>query len=135
MNMRDVPVSEWSSFLERFGRAHRAWLTTTHCVAADTPVTRARFAALESVTLERHAPDDVVRLGFLDGPSLCVRRPRIVRIEQTNSGAEHALEIETVDGMFVRVAFRATALPEQLDGLAPGEALPEVARLPRTVSQ
>ena len=28
MSTRTVPADEWPSFLTRFGRAHRAWLTT-----------------------------------------------------------------------------------------------------------
>ena len=52
--------------------------------------------------------------------SVCVA-PAPYAIQQTDIGAVQALEIETLDGQFIRLAFRATALPEQLDGLAPGE--------------
>jgi hypothetical protein len=66
---------------------------------------------------------DAARFEFLNGaPSLCARRPCALRIQQTDAGAVQALEIETLEGQFVRLAFRAVALPEQLDGLAPGEA-------------
>jgi hypothetical protein len=44
-----------------------------------------------------------------------------VRVQEANDGAEWALEIDTAEGAFMRIAFRATALPEQLDGIAPGE--------------
>jgi hypothetical protein len=50
-----------------------------------------------------------------------------VRVQRTSDGAERALEIETVDGAFVRVAFRATVPPDQLDGIAPGEIAAEAA--------
>ncbi len=44
-----------------------------------------------------------------------------MRIQQTDIGLVQALEIDGPDGQFIRLAFRATAMPEQLDGLAPGE--------------
>ena len=47
-------------------------------------------------------------------PAPCASRRQI-------SGVVQALEIDAPDGQFIRLAFRATALPEQLDGLAPGE--------------
>ena len=65
---------------------------------------------------------DAALIEFLDeGPSLCARRPCALRIQQTDIAAVQALEIETLEGQFIRLAFRATALPEQLDGLAPSE--------------
>jgi hypothetical protein len=68
------------------------------------------------------ASADVVKLEFLgDSQPLCVHRPCALRIQQTDLGRVHALEIETANGQFLRLAFRATPLPELLDGLAPGE--------------
>jgi hypothetical protein len=116
-----VPAVEWRSFLERFSRRHRGWLATVHGVERGVPVTRVRSAALESVTLEGRSPDHIVRLTFARGVSLCAPRPRGIGVQRTAEGAEAALEVETADDAFIRLAFRATALPEQLDGLAPAE--------------
>jgi hypothetical protein len=63
----------------------------------------------------------MVRLTISSGVSLVAPRPRTIRVQLTEEGAERALEIETVDGALVRLAFRATALPQHLDGIAPGE--------------
>ena len=76
---------------------------------------------MKSVTLERGPSGRILRLTFVNGVSLSAVRPCVVRV-QTDDGAERALEIETADDGFIRLAFRATALPEQLDGLAPSEA-------------
>jgi hypothetical protein len=122
-----VPPREWRAFLERFSREHRAWLATTHCIGPAAPVTRIRSQALESVALQRRALEHVVRLTFAGGQSLHARRPRAIRVEQLESGAERALEIDTADDTFVRLAFRATALPQQLDGVAPGEVTGEAS--------
>jgi hypothetical protein len=121
MTMRDVPPSEWRGFLEAFGREHRAWLATIHGIEQETPFTCIPSAALKSVRLENGHPDHVVRLTFVTGISLCAVRPCAVRVQQRHDGAVCALEVETVDGALVRLAFRATALPEQLDGVAPNE--------------
>jgi hypothetical protein len=121
MTVRDVPRSEWSSFLERFTREHRAWRATLHGIERGVPVTCVPSAAIRSVTLETHAPDPIVRLMLVNGVSLCAPRPCAVRVQKAKDGAECALEVDTVDGAFTRVAFRAIARPEQLDGIAPNE--------------
>lgn len=124
MTVRDVPQSEWCEFVERFSHQHAAWIGCLHGLVAGAPVTRIPSVALKSVTLESDAPDPSVRITFVNGVSLCAVRPCVVRV-QTDEGAERALEVETVDGGFIRLAFRAAALPEQLDGVAPGESVAE----------
>ena len=119
--IHEVPASEWCSFLEGFSREHRAWLATIHVVDTGGAVTRWTQVRLKSAT---HTGDAAL-LEFLDkGQSLHARLPRALRVQQTHTGAVEALEIETLQGQFVRLAFRATARPEQLDGLAPAEVDP-----------
>jgi hypothetical protein len=116
-----VPELEWHLFLKRFSWRHRAWLATIHGIEQDEPVTCVPSARLESVALEGIDGQAIVRLTIANGVSLCAPRPRVVRVQQTDDGAEAALEVETASGAFIRLAFRATALPEQLDGVALGE--------------
>jgi hypothetical protein len=122
MTLRNVPQSEWRSFFEGFSREHCAWIGTIHGLVGGAPVTRVPSIALKSVTLDIGAAGPVLRITFVNGVSLCAVRPCVVRV-QTDDGAERALEVETADGGFIRLAFRATALPEQLDGVAPGELM------------
>lgn len=124
MTVRDVPRAEWSSFLVAFSRVHCAWMGTLHGLVEGAMVTHIPSIVLKSVMFESGASNPVLRITFATGVSLCVARPSVVRV-QTDDGAERALEVETAEGGFIRLAFRATALPEQLDGLAPGEALVE----------
>src|SRR5574339_882640 len=116
-----VPAVEWCVFLERFTRRHHGWLGTIHGVSRDVPLTRVPSEPLESVALERCDSDSLVRITLVNGVSLCAPQPRGLRVQQTLEGAEVALEIDTASGALIRLAFRATALPEQLDGLAPKE--------------
>ena len=124
MTLRDVPRSEWRSFLEGFSREHRGWIATINGVVGGAPVTDVESAKFECATLESSASGSLVRITFINGISLCAPEPCGMRV-QMDDGAERALEVETDDGGFIRLAFRATALPEQLDGLAPGEMMPE----------
>ena len=116
-----VPAVEWCGFLERFSRRHRGWLGTVHGVEEDLPVTRMASERLESVSLEQSGFDHLVRLTFANGISLCAPQARAVRVQRRDEGAEAALEVDTAAGAFIRLAFRATALPDQLDGIAPVE--------------
>jgi hypothetical protein len=85
------------------------------------PITRVPSMAIKHVVLERGGTDQIVRLTFANGISLRAVRPVTIRVQQTDDGLVCALEIEAVDDVFVRVAFRATARLDELDGLAPGE--------------
>ena len=81
-------------------------------------MTRSSQAPLKSAA----ASADTVTLEFpCELQSLCLHSPGAVRIEETDIGLVQALEIDASEGLYIRLAFRATALPELLDGRAPGE--------------
>ncbi|HET7697986.1 MAG TPA: hypothetical protein VFK57_19890 [Vicinamibacterales bacterium] len=126
MSIREVPPDGWRSFLERFSGEHRGWRATIHGVERGFAVTRVPSEAIKAITLERHGPYAMMRLTFLNGVSLCAPGARALRVQQTVDGADRALEIELNDGAFIRVAFRAAARPEQVDGIAPAELADEV---------
>jgi hypothetical protein len=129
VTLHHVPREEWRECLERFSRAHRAWLATVHRVAAEGTVGTVRLVALDSLTIEERATRTVVELRFLDGRTLRVDGPRTMLVQATDAGAERALEIEAAGGVLLRLAFRAAAVPHEVDGLAPNEAVElEVAR-------
>ena len=118
---QEIPAGQWREFLEAFGREHRAWIATVHIVAAHGAVIRATPVRLKSASSLIGA----VTVEFVnEHPPLHVRRPGVIRIQRTDAGIVQALEVETLEGQFIRLAFRSTALPEQLDGLAPAEASP-----------
>jgi hypothetical protein len=121
MTIRHVPPPQWHAFLDRFSREHRAWLATVHGVEHGRPTTRVPSVAIRSVSLEEDVLDGIVRVTYGNGLSLCAPGPSAVRVQQTDDGADCALEIDTAGGALVRVAFRATARAEELDGMAPCE--------------
>ena len=94
-------------------------------VDAQGTVTRRAQIPLKSAA----ASADAVELEFLhEAQALSADNPSALRIQLTDIGLVQALEIDGSDGQLIRLAFRATAMPEQLDGLAPGE--PKADRIP-----
>jgi hypothetical protein len=69
-----------------------------------------------------------IRVTFQGGPTVCVKAPRTLGVDTREDGAERALEIDAAEGTFVRLVFRATALPEEVDGMAPAELADDLAR-------
>jgi hypothetical protein len=121
MTTGEVPRAEWQFFFEEFSRQHRGWLATIHGIERAAPLTCVSSAAIAAVSLERDGVDRAVRLTLGSHISLWIARPDIVRIQRSDDGSDCALEIEAAGQVFLRVAFGATAKPEELDGLSPGE--------------
>jgi hypothetical protein len=117
MMRKEIPRGEWRGFLQAFGARHRGWLTSVEqgrVRIADRP--------LGGVEL-RLAGDEIeaILLRFGNGVgAIQVNAPRVVRVEETARGEETGLDLEASDGL-TRLRFRTTALPEQLDGIAPTE--------------
>lgn len=124
MPTRDVPRDQWRDFLEGFSRRHRAWLATVDQSGDAIARDGLAEAPLGAVTATREGRDvSAIEITFAgDGHvPLRVENPTAVRVRQTGNGAESGLEIVDDQGVSTRVGFRATARPEMLDGLAPGE--------------
>lgn len=104
--MQEVPVGEWCpSWRDSAAHIARGWRRFMLSTGGGA-LTRWRQVRLKSAT---HVVDAAL-FEFLDeGQSFCARRPCTLRIQQTDVGAVQALEIETLEGQFIRLAFRATA--------------------------
>ena len=129
MTIQNVERPEWPAFLAHIGRQHCAWIGSVHGLVAGAEMTRIPSVALKSVSVESGVSGPILRITFLNNVSLCAVRPSAVRV-QTEVGVERALEVETADDGFIRLAFRASALPEQLDGIAPGESTAQLSHEP-----
>jgi hypothetical protein len=123
MSVDDVPRSRWADVLEQFSRGHRGWLTSVVTVRLGPELmSHTDWRPLDSVTVTQSAGrPSAIRVKFQGGPTVCVRAPRTLGVDRRDDGAERALEIDAAEGEFVRVVFRATALPEEVDGIAPAE--------------
>lgn len=123
MSVHDVPRSRWADVLEQFSRGHRGWLASVVTVRPGPElVSHTDWRPLESVTVaQAGGRPTAVRVRFQGGPTVFVKSPRTLGVDRRDDGAERALEIDAGEAEFVRIAFRATALPEEVDGIAPAE--------------
>ena len=125
MSLREIAPAEWATFLEQFSREHRAWRVTVERVdpegtLAHPTIEGALDAVVPDVTAHRLVGIEI-RLQPEGKPALEIQLPKTLRVEETDEGAVRALEIDNERGGRTRIQFRATALPEALDGVAPGE--------------
>jgi dienelactone hydrolase len=121
-----VPADQWDTFLARFSRQHRAWLTTVERgVEGGIPKIAAAARPLDAILPVRGADGTrAIEVRFQDsrGPArLMATNVTEVRVDQSPEGAERGLEIDQEGGACTRLRFRATALPETLDHVAMGE--------------
>lgn len=123
MSVHDVPRGKWASILDHFSRTHRGWLAQVTRIGPGPEV----LLAIESRPLQSIAAVvdglhvTAICIHVRDGPLVCVGSPRALAVDRLDDGTPRGLEIDGAGGEFVRVSFRATARPEELDGLAPAE--------------
>jgi hypothetical protein len=120
---REIPPGEWKEFFDEFTRRHEGWLVTVENFGDLGAQVEANERPLKGIVAERRAGSSEIEI--MTGDSLdetlthVVAHPTRVRIEETSEGAESALEIQSRDEGTTLVSFRATALPETVDGVAP----------------
>ena len=123
MPMQEVPRKDWEGFLRSYCREHEGWLASF--VSPDRHASEP--LPLMNIRLEcTDAHDRIVLCFGKDGAEVAhaVPHPRAVRALRTDSGAHAGLDIESDDGDVTVLRFRAPAVPETLDGMAPGEHPP-----------
>jgi hypothetical protein len=121
--MREVPREEWVSYLDTFSRQHEGWLVTIEVLGTEIGAQlEAQELPLEGITADLKAGGEDVITIILGGGSRGrvthnVPQPTHVRIEQTESGADMTLQIESGGGVTTLVRFRSAMLPEMVDGV------------------
>lgn len=121
----EVPRDQWIGFLDEFSRAHRGWRARLEVFGTD-------FGAQEETD---HLPLMGVSADFKDKGrerititlgsatdnhvSHSVEHPTRVQFEQTDDGADQALQIESGDGLATLLRFLSPARPEAVDGIVP----------------
>lgn len=120
MGTNEIERDRWFGFLEQFGRQHRHWLATMERTDPDgRRETLAHEVPLESISLSGEG--DVVTLfggrGKAGPQKEKVKSPRRIIVAFRDDGAHEGLHIEDMNGAVTNVRFRATARPENLNGL------------------
>jgi hypothetical protein len=117
-----IPRKEWVSFFKSFSRQHEGWRVTLEAIDYDTgALIEAREMALEGVSAEL---DGDGRIEIMVGERAdehvthIIERPVEVRLEETDEGAHHALDIESETGSRTLLVFGSAMLHEMMDGVA-----------------
>ena len=123
MPTREIPRAEWPAFFESFSRQHEGWLATVEVLGQEIGAQEeAHELPLVGVTADLKGSDAdavsiIVGKAAEDHITHTITRPAHVRLEQAESGADEALQVEAADGTTTLVRFRFAMLPELVDGI------------------
>lgn len=125
MQTKQIPTTEWSSFLDSFSRQHEGWLVNLEVFGPELGDQIAeKGLALEGISGEwAGSPGDKIMIMAGGKPddhfTHSISRPTEVSLEQTDEGADVALAIKAADGTTALLRFRSAVLPEMVDAVAP----------------
>jgi Family of unknown function (DUF5335) len=123
MRTQEIPKSEWRQFFDRFSRQHEGWLATLEVLGPDVGAQEAgQELPLAGVSLSSGGDETEsisIDLGTRpdDHVSYAISEPTAVWLEQTEEGANAALEIEVADGTKTLLRFRSPMPAEFVDGV------------------
>jgi hypothetical protein len=123
MQTREIPRDEWAAFFDSFSRQHEGWLATVEVLGEEVAaqVEARELSPAGSSADKRGGDQDTISIIICEGTgdhiTHTVTQPAHVRLEQTDSGADEALQIESANGEKTILRFRATMLPEMVDGI------------------
>ena len=123
MATREIPRDEWTEFFDGFSRQHEGWLVTVEVLGSEIGAQiEVRELRLEGITAEVK-DDDEGAISIMVGETPddhithVITAPSHVRLEQTQEGADQALQIESASGATTLLRFRSAMLPEMVDGV------------------
>jgi len=123
MKTMEITKDKWSAFFDRFSRQHEGWLVTLEVLAEDLGAqVEERELAFEGIVAEWDEIEGnkiAIMIGANpdDHITHSIDRPTQVNVEQTDEGADVALQIKSADGVTALLRFRSPMLPEMVDGL------------------
>jgi len=123
MATREIPRENWNSFFDTFSRQHEGWLATLEVLGRDFGAQEeAHELPLEGVSISSGTNEaETIAISIGKTPenhiSHTVLKPTHVWIEQTQDGADAALEIESEDESKTLLRFRSSVPPELVDGV------------------
>jgi hypothetical protein len=123
MATREIPREEWIEFFDGFSRQHEGWLVTVEVLGSELGAqVEARELRLEGITADLKGDDeDTISIMVGETPddhvTHTITAPSHVRLEQTQEGANEALQIESGDRVTTLLRFRSAVLPEMVDGV------------------
>jgi hypothetical protein len=122
METVEIPREEWIRRLNEFTAIHEGWLVSLDVLSAELGAQpEIDNLPLLGVSADRVNHDGTVAVSVARSRSEhfthIIEAVTRIHIERTDDGADAALQIESSDGTRAILRFRATALPETLDGI------------------
>ena len=123
MRTVEVPQKEWAHALNEFSTTHEGSLISLDILAPTLGAQpQIRELPLRGVTAETTPRGSAIMISAAQGDGEQVTHvipsPTHVRIEQTNEGADLALQVESVEGVTVILRFKAAAPSASVDETA-----------------
>jgi Family of unknown function (DUF5335) len=121
MQTREIPRSEWASFLQGFSTQHQGWLANVERRQYDSS---SSSILTERPLMEIHADIKAGRIDLLfgrpDGEQFneVVKQPVRIKFQEAEPGAHAGLEIQSADQSSLLLRFRSAMPPEMIDGIA-----------------
>ena len=123
MPTREIPREEWNAFFEMFSKQHEGWLATVEVLGRDIGAQEeAHELPLVGITADLKGGDAdavsiIVGKAAAEHITHTVTGVAHVWLEQAESGADEALQIEGANGTTTLLRFRFAMLPELVDGV------------------
>jgi hypothetical protein len=121
MRTVEVPREEWPRALDQFTAIHQGWVVSLDVLGSDIGAQpEITGLPLIGVTADPHREPGNITISAAraanEHVTHIIEAPEHLYIERTDEGADAALEIEARDGTKNILRFRATALPETVNG-------------------
>ena len=123
MPTQEIPREDWSNFFDVFSRQHEGWLASLEVfgpeVGAQEEVHQLPFEGISIAYGGNGADAIAINLGKTpeDHVTHTITKPEHVWLEQTDGGANAALEIESENQNKALLRFRSALPPEMVDGV------------------
>lgn len=122
MKTVEIPRDAWVHRLNEFTTIHEGWLVSLDILGAELGVQPEIVnLPLLGVSADRVNHDGTVAVSVARSQSEhfthIIEAVTRIYVERTDDGADAALQIESADGTRAILRFRATALPETVDGI------------------
>jgi uncharacterized protein DUF5335 len=122
MQTIEILRNAWPQTLREFTAIHEGWLVSLDVLGPEIGA-QPEIANLPLLDVSADHVGDVGRITISAGRTIAdhithvVDSPTRLYVERTDNGADLALGIESADGTKSILRFRATALPETVDGI------------------
>lgn len=121
MKTREIPKNQWPNFFDNFSRRHDGWQTTLEIfgpeLGAQVQERELAFEGIVDESDETRGNQLIIMFGAKpdDHITHTIGDPRQVSLEQSDGGADVALQIKSADGLTALLLFRSPMLPELAD--------------------